>query len=273
MTSYFEIDGLKIVYNESGNLLGPAIVFVHGANLSSEMWRDQISEGSLQQFRLITFDLPGHGKSDRSQESRKHYSLKGLSEILIKVLEKLGLSEFVLIGLSLGTNLIAEGIARIKNCKGIVLAAPCLLSDEFPVEKLLIPSPYGHVFATAFPSESDISGFVKLMMTNLPEEYFDSSIQDFKATDPNYRLTIGESIASKEWSDEIVNIAASNIPVCVIQGQKETLVKPGYLESAVWKLWQSKIHYFEEAGHLINWHDPKRFNELIMCYSKEMLTL
>lgn len=268
-----KLDKLMIEVQESGRPDGHAIVFVHGANLSSEMWSDQISDAALLQFRLITFDLPGHGKSDHSQEPKKHYSLKGFSNFLVALIEKLELKEFVLIGLSLGTNVIAEGITRIKNCSGIVLAAPDLLSNEYPVEKLLIPSPYSHVIATPFPSESDLSGFINLALENLPIEYKDSSIRNYKATDPNYRLTIGETIANKDWSDEIGNVAASNIPVCIIQGKKDALVKSGYLENADWKLWQNKIHYFENAGHVINWHEPKKFNELITRYAKEMLNL
>lgn len=43
---------------------GPAgstpVVFVHGAGISRQMWRPQL-EGLSGEFRVVAFDLPGHG--------------------------------------------------------------------------------------------------------------------------------------------------------------------------------------------------------------------
>jgi len=71
----------KIFVKQKGNLNNPAIIFIHGASISSEFWQKQFANKNLtENFSLYAFDLPGHGKSGKANHPEKDYTLKGLGK-------------------------------------------------------------------------------------------------------------------------------------------------------------------------------------------------
>lgn len=66
-TSVTTADGVRLNVAESGNPAGPAIVFVHGISQSWLSWIAQLSDAGLRaKYRLVAFDLRGHGASHGS---------------------------------------------------------------------------------------------------------------------------------------------------------------------------------------------------------------
>lgn len=63
--SYFEYKNNKVYYEESGN--GTPLVFLHGNTASSKMFETIIKLYS-DEYKVITIDFLGHGKSQRLQE-------------------------------------------------------------------------------------------------------------------------------------------------------------------------------------------------------------
>jgi len=67
-TSVTTSDGVRLNVVETGNPQGPAIVFVHGISQSWLSWIAQLSDPTLRAtYRLVAFDLRGHGASQGSQ--------------------------------------------------------------------------------------------------------------------------------------------------------------------------------------------------------------
>ena len=62
-------DGVKLAVKESGNPDGLPIMFIHGLLGSHLNCERQISDAQLQQrYRLLTFDMSGHGLSDKTEQ-------------------------------------------------------------------------------------------------------------------------------------------------------------------------------------------------------------
>src|SRR3546814_349159 len=61
-------DGVAIAVEETGNPAGQPIVFVHGLLGSRINWDKQTTDSNLQKFRLITYDLRGHGQSGQPDD-------------------------------------------------------------------------------------------------------------------------------------------------------------------------------------------------------------
>ena len=67
-TSVTTADGVRLNVVQTGNLQGPAIVFIHGISQSWLSWIAQLADSSLRAtYRLVAFDLRGHGASQGSQ--------------------------------------------------------------------------------------------------------------------------------------------------------------------------------------------------------------
>jgi pimeloyl-ACP methyl ester carboxylesterase len=57
------VDTAKIHWSSAGNEHSKAVIFVHGWTCDESTWQEQIPAIS-RSYRVITLDLPGHGRSD-----------------------------------------------------------------------------------------------------------------------------------------------------------------------------------------------------------------
>ena len=63
-------DGLTISAQEWGNPNGPEILLIHGFGQSHLSWMRQVDSDLAREFRIITYDLRGHGYSDKPSTRR-----------------------------------------------------------------------------------------------------------------------------------------------------------------------------------------------------------
>ena len=77
---------------------GPAVVLVHGLGLNRHSWQWQVP-ALARNYRVITFDLYGHGDSDAPPETP---SLSMFSGQIMQVLDRLGVARAAVAGFSLG---------------------------------------------------------------------------------------------------------------------------------------------------------------------------
>ena len=94
---HLQRDGVKIFYSVSGS--GPAVMLSHGYTATSKMWRGQIP--ALTGYRLITWDMRGHGESD-SPHDPTLYSEAHTTADMAALLDHLDETHAVIAGLSLG---------------------------------------------------------------------------------------------------------------------------------------------------------------------------
>jgi pimeloyl-ACP methyl ester carboxylesterase len=86
----------KIYYSDSG--AGPAIVLLHGYLESSEIW-SSFEVALSKDFRVVSVDLPGHGKSDIYGET---HTMEFMAIIVKELIVALGIKKIFLTGHSLG---------------------------------------------------------------------------------------------------------------------------------------------------------------------------
>jgi len=65
-------DGVTIAAQEWGNPSGPEILFIHGFSQASLSWQRQVESDLAKEFRMVTYDLRGHGSSDKPFEPEKY---------------------------------------------------------------------------------------------------------------------------------------------------------------------------------------------------------
>lgn len=104
-------DGLEIAVQESGDPAGPAIIFIHGLLGSHLNWDMQLGSDKLQKFRLITYDLRGHGLSGKPDDAEAYRDGRRWADDLSAVLKATGAKNPVLVGWSLGGVVISNYLA------------------------------------------------------------------------------------------------------------------------------------------------------------------
>ena len=86
---------------------GPALVLVHGAFVDHRMWDEQFGRFA-EDYRVIRYDLRGHGKTGAT--SRSKYSIGLFADDLKDLLDHLEIERATVCGLSLG-GMIAQAFA------------------------------------------------------------------------------------------------------------------------------------------------------------------
>jgi pimeloyl-ACP methyl ester carboxylesterase len=109
-------DGIRIRYDVRG--AGPAaLVFVHGWSCDRTYWKDQVDHFA-RSYQVVALDLAGHGESGLG---RKAYTMPAFGDDVVAVVEKLGLGRVVLIGHSMGGDVIVPAANRMPDrVRGLV---------------------------------------------------------------------------------------------------------------------------------------------------------
>ena len=95
---YITRDAVRLYYEDHGQ--GPPILLTHGFAASTGMWRPQIDVFQAQ-YRLIPWDMRGHGDSD-CPDDPKLYSQDHTVEDMRALLDHLQIDQAVIAGHSLG---------------------------------------------------------------------------------------------------------------------------------------------------------------------------
>jgi len=97
------VDGIPIHSPSSGS--GPTLVFVHGWTCDSSTWADQVTAFS-KRYRVITIDLPGHGKSGSPKDAK--FSMDLFARAVEAVRAEANAQRIVLVGHSMGATVIRQ---------------------------------------------------------------------------------------------------------------------------------------------------------------------
>lgn len=102
-------DGTRLSVQEWGNRNGPAVLFIHGFSQSHLTWTNQFSDEQLAaSFRMVTFDLRGHGESDQPLDPDNYTAAQLWAADVNAVIDQMDMDDPVLVGHSLGATIIAD---------------------------------------------------------------------------------------------------------------------------------------------------------------------
>lgn len=111
-------DGVNIYYEDNGS--GPPVLLSHGYSATTRMWTGQV-EALKSQYRVITWDMRGHGQSD-SPDDPTAYSEQATVDDMAAILKHLGIEKAVIGGLSLGGYMsLAFNVAHPAMVRALML--------------------------------------------------------------------------------------------------------------------------------------------------------
>ena len=118
--------GLKIHYQQVGQ--GPDVVMIHGLTGNLAVWHLKIAPLLWDRFRMLTYDLRGHGYSDTPPTG---YSADDMAADLRDLLDALGIERATLVGHSFGAD-VALYFAyhypeRVEQVVAVEAALPAMI--------------------------------------------------------------------------------------------------------------------------------------------------
>ena len=109
---------------------GPAVLFIHGAFQSRVVWTPQV-QSLAGRYQLVTYDLRGHGESDRPQLDVA-FNRPGIPGRDVEaILDHLGVEQVVLVGWSFGSIVASDAAVQLgaPRVAGIVLVSGTIESN------------------------------------------------------------------------------------------------------------------------------------------------
>ena len=103
------VDGVQSVVAEAGDPNDPALLLIHGFGGSTYGYRDVMEPFAARGWHVIAIDLPGFGLSEKSWG--RDYSHKAKATFALKVLDQMNVDRAVLLGHSMGGNVISWMLA------------------------------------------------------------------------------------------------------------------------------------------------------------------
>ncbi|HET6302970.1 alpha/beta hydrolase [Microbacterium sp.] len=123
----FERGDDVVVYTRSGRSGGPVFVLVHGIGMGRGVFGDLVEELS-REGEVVALDLPGFGDSPKP---RRPLDMPACGGLVAALLDDLGVRDGVLVGHSMGAQVVAETLVRHPHLRGrAVLVSPTVNPAE-----------------------------------------------------------------------------------------------------------------------------------------------
>jgi pimeloyl-ACP methyl ester carboxylesterase len=170
-------DGISLSFEVHGSGT-PALVFVHGWSCDRRYWSGQLAAFS-DRHQVVAVDLAGHGESGGG---RQRWTMAAFGDDVAAVVRHLGLGEVVLIGHSMGGDVVVETALRLGDqVLGVVWADTYDTLGDPPtreeLEEFVAPFREDFVAATsalvrrmAGPAAADLVEWVAADMSAVPPE-------------------------------------------------------------------------------------------------------
>jgi pimeloyl-ACP methyl ester carboxylesterase len=102
--------GLTLHVREWGNPRGRPLLFIHGWSQSQMCWARQVSGALAERFRIVTFDIRGHGMSEKPLESDRYTDERLWADDLAAVIEETRLERALVVAWSYGGFVVSDYI-------------------------------------------------------------------------------------------------------------------------------------------------------------------
>ncbi len=114
--------GEEVHYRDQGPKNAPVLVLIHGTSASLHTW-EPLVDSMAQRYRMISFDLPGHGLTGEFKQ--RDYSRHVMIVTLFELLDELNIESATLVGNSLGGGIAWQAaLAEPTRVNALVLLAP-----------------------------------------------------------------------------------------------------------------------------------------------------
>jgi pimeloyl-ACP methyl ester carboxylesterase len=266
--------GLRLHVREWGRADGPPIVLIHGLSQSHLCWAKQYDSALAEEFRLVAYDLRGHGMSQAPLEP-EHYADGALwADDLAAVIEQLRLDRPVLVGWSYGGFVIcdylrAHGQDRIA---AIDFVAGGVKLGEAAFGTLIGPSfldNFADLTADDLPTNiRGVRGLVRAFpATPLPPDDVETLLCAGMTVPARIRANLG---ARQIDGDDVLRTL--EVPLLVTQGRADTVVLPAMAEHVLATCPTAEPSWYDDVGHTPHLEQPQRFNHELATLTRRAHT-
>jgi non-heme chloroperoxidase len=255
-------DDTELFYLDWG--VGDPVVFVHGLQMSSDMWKYQMMHLAEHGFRVVAPDRRGHGRSD---DPGTGYDFDTLADDLAMLLDELDLSDATLVGHSMGGGEIARYLSRHGHARvsQIVLLSSTVPKLEVePQAQTAVLNQLSAGYAEWLQDNASLSFGDELPGCAIPQLDRERTIRDWMGTSLQAVVACTAANLSADFRAELSEI---EVPALVVHGDHDAFAP---LETCARRaadlLPDSRLVIYEGAAHMPQLSHRRQLNSDLLTF-------
>jgi 3-oxoadipate enol-lactonase len=257
------INHFTLYYQDEGRRNGIPLIFINALGCDLRIWAAIVA--SLDdKYRLIRYDLRGHGRSDSPSGP---YTLRDLSNDLAALLAELKIDQAIPIGASIGGQIALEfALGHPSVIRALVLCntAPQIGTVEYWSARILAV----HERGLENMAESIIGRwFAPSFQESQPSVYNDILQMLSHNSQDGYAATCAALRDSELRSTQLFKL---QIPVLALCGAQDVIVTPEQTREWANYLPNGKVDIIQGAAHLPCIEQPEVMSGLIRQFLQEL---
>lgn len=234
----------KLAYDVAGPATAPVLLLGPSLGTTIDVWAAQVPI-LASRYRLVRFDLPGHGASEPPVAP---LTMTDLANLVAEIADELDVPRFSYAGVSIGGMIgMALAVAAPERLRQLVLVCT----------SAYLPPPEGWIERAAVVRLEGPQAVADTVVGRwFTEAYRRSNPADvarFRAmiasTDPEGYATCCEAIAAMDQRDALASVAT---PTLVIVGRDDPSTPPEHGEAIAHAIPGARATVLDNAAHLAN---------------------
>lgn len=253
----------RIAVADTG-LAAPAVLLIHGNSMCWRAFADQLDSSLARRYRMIAFDLPGHGASEDARDPERSCTIPAYADLALEVLDALGVRQAAVLGWSLGGHVGLEIMARWPGLQGLmIVGTPPVAPHPEALAEAFVPGPLMAFAGQQDASPEEAEAYARACCGDAAAR-MPVLLEAARRTDGRARRSMMAAALAGKGADGRLNAETLKVPLAVVVGAADPFVSNRYLLSLDYAcLWRDRVHIVEDCGHAPFLDRPSAFNELL----------
>ena len=254
--------GVRLHVREWGRADGPPVVFIHGWSQNHLCWDKQYESPLRDEFRLVAYDLRGHGMSEAPAGPGPYTDARLWADDLAAVIDRLGLERAVLVGWSYGAFVICDylraygqdRVAAVNFVEGAVKLG------EVAFGTLIGPGFLDHfVGATTDDLPTNISTMRSFVRACIVKPVSEDELETAVCWNVVVPAAVRANLGARQLDcDDVLRVL--EVPLLVTHGRADTVVLPAMAEHVLATCPHAEASWYDGVGHVPHLEESERFN-------------
>jgi pimeloyl-ACP methyl ester carboxylesterase len=262
--------GVRIAVREGGDPAGPPLLFVHGWSQCQLCWDRQFAGPLAARFRLVSFDLRGHGSSEAPDAAEAYTDQRAWAGDVAAVIEALDLDGAIAVAWSYGGAVITDYIREhgAEHLAGIDLVGAAVQLGPSGAGRF---GP-GLVENAASMCDEDLAVAIPALDRFLRACTAQPLAQDDRTRALCWNMAVRPAVRGALISRDVDAtdvLAGLSIPVLVTHGLADQIVLPSMGEHALAVCPSARASWYDGIGHAPFLEAPERFDRELAAFAAD----
>ena len=261
---------IDLYYEDHGS--GKPVLLIHGYPLSGASWEKQTNALLNAGYRVIAYDRRGFGKSSQPTTG---YNYDTFAEDLRKIVTKFELSDFTLVGFSMGGGEVARYIGKYGS-KGVSKA---VFLSSVPPFLLKTPDNSEGVDGSVFEGiQKAVIADRYAFFTEFFKNFYNTDVLLGKrvseqAVQASWNVAVGSSAAAAlacvpTWYEDFrKDVARVDVPTLVVHGDADRILPIAASGRRTAELIKgARLVVIKDGPHCITWTHAEQVNDELLAF-------